>query len=105
MANPEAKVKTRVKKLLKEYGTYQHWPVQTGYGAACLDCHACYKGLYFAVETKAPGKHPTPRQEITIEDIQEADGKVFVIGEILHKDGTYSGMVQLQAWLEDEREG
>jgi hypothetical protein len=118
---PEGKVKNKVKALLKKYDAYQHWPVQTGYGAACLDCHGCYKGLYYAVETKAPGKRPTPRQVISIEDIENAGGKVFVIGErVVHRKGDvifdrftdrrwttlsdiYSGEQELKYWLEDER--
>ena len=100
MAGPEAKVKARVKRVLKKYSAYQHWPVQTGYGAACLDCHGCVNGHYFAIETKAPGKHPTPRQELTIAEIDEAGGTVFVIGESYseeHKE--YSGMSALRQWL------
>lgn len=118
MPTPEGKVKDQVKKLLKAHGVYQHWPVQTGYGAACLDCHACHLGRYFAVETKAPGKKLTPRQEATKADVEEAGGEVFIIGEkIVHRrgdtirctnaDGTYvtrsdiySGMEELEAWLE-----
>lgn len=96
---PEGKVKAKVKALLKEFGAYQHWPVQAGYGKPCLDCHGCYKGWYFAVETKAPGKRPTPRQEITIEEIAETGGAVFVVGSKQNADGTYSGMKELKAWL------
>ncbi len=102
MTGPEAKVKARVKKTLKAYGAYQHWPVQMGYGAACLDCHGSYKGLYYAIETKAPGKHPTPRQLITIEDIENAGGKVFVIGEAEDhgpEKFKYSGERELEIWL------
>lgn len=98
MATPEGKVKDRVKKRLKRAGAYQHWPVQTGYGAACLDCHGCYFGIYFAIETKAPGKHPTPRQELTMEAVREAGGFVLVIGESF--DGEYySGEAELDEWL------
>ncbi len=118
MAGPEAKVKGRVKVILKEKGAYQHWPVQTGYGAACLDCHGVFMGYYFAIETKAPGKHPTPRQKLTIGDIEKSGGKVFVIGEsIVHRKGDtirvhhgpfktyvtwvdiYSGEEALKQWL------
>lgn len=116
-ATPEGKVKAVVKKRLDEAGAYNHWPVQTGYGAACLDCHGCHNGIYYAVETKAPGKHPTARQLITIEDIENAGGKVFVIGEsIEHRKGDtiydrvagrqwntrrdiYSGEQALDHWL------
>lgn len=102
MAGPEAKVKAQVKKLLKAHNAYQHWPVQTGYGAACLDCHGCHNGYYFAIETKAPGKKPTARQEITMCDVNEAGGAVFVIGEKL-TDAGYSGMMELDSWLRSIR--
>lgn len=75
----ERTVKAYVKKYLNELGAYHHWPVQSGYGAACLDCHGCFKGLYFAVETKRPGKRPTPLQEATISQIIAAGGVVVVI--------------------------
>ena len=103
-STPEGKVKDQVKRLLKKYGAYQHWPVQTGYGAPCLDCHGCYNGLYFAVETKAPGKRLTPRQELTVQDIESTGGAVFVVGEVATKlpggtRVTYSGMKELETWL------
>ncbi len=106
MPTPEGRVKDRVKKVMEPFkqaeDLYAHWPVQTGYGAACLDCHGCYNGLYFAIETKAPGKKPTKRQEITMEEIVNAGGKVFVIGELQLPDGSYSGMAALVEWLEAE---
>lgn len=116
MATPEGKVKGKVKRLLQQYGCYQFWPVQTGYGAPTLDCLGCYNGWFFGIETKAPGKHPTPRQWLTIEDMEEAHGKVFVIGEYKRGDlikapsrfhakkdllceEEYSGLGELEAWL------
>ena len=121
MANtPEGKVKDRVKRLLKKYNCYQFWPVQTGYGAPTLDCIGCHAGFFFSIETKAPGKHLTPRQSLTKEDMEEADARVFVIGEKrLYKKGEpkvgtgklpegkeppapkdiYSGMDELESWL------
>ena len=102
MPTPEGKVKAKVKHLLKQYSVYQHWPVQTGYGSACLDCHACHLGRYFAIETKAPGKKLTPRQELTKEAIEAGGGVVFVVGEKLLPEGIYSGMEELKAWLEDK---
>lgn len=102
---PEGKVKAHVKRLLKKYGTYQHWPVQTGYGAPCLDCHGCYEGRYFAIETKAPGNHPTERQLLTIEEIEAARGKIFVIGEYWTIEKGYSGMEELEIWLQAIQDG
>ena len=75
----EATVKLEVKKRLNKMGAYHHWPVQMGMGDACLDCHGCYRGVYFSIETKKPGGALTPRQRITIGKIRAAGGLVFVI--------------------------
>ena len=98
MSTPEAKVKKMVKDVLAEFseaikrpagGTsvssytvetlYQFWPVPSGFGASSLDCLVCYYGVAIYIETKAPGKGPTPRQEFTIAQIKSAGGLVFVI--------------------------
>jgi hypothetical protein len=78
----ESVIKVAVKRRLKEIGAHQHWPVQLGMGEPTLDCIGCYQGSYFAIETKAPGKQPTPRQRLTIEKIRQAGGTVFVIDSI-----------------------
>jgi len=117
MSTPEGKVKAKVKRILKKYDCYQFWPVQTGYGAPTLDCIACANGHFIGIETKAPGKHPTPRQQLTIDDMKSAAATVMVIGEYkrgdtvrvatqtppYHKDivveEEYSGLGELEAWL------
>jgi len=90
---PEGIVKDKVKKLLDVYreptmnsagqvfrnGLYAHWPVQNGMGMPTLDCIVCYYGHYIAIETKAPGKHPTPRQQTTIKQMEDAGAIIFVI--------------------------
>lgn len=88
MANtPEGKVKDKVKELLKEHGAYWHMPVQNGMGAPTLDIIGCHHGFFFAVETKAPGKKPTPRQNLTIKKMRDAGATVFVIdGDNTHLD-------------------
>ncbi len=84
MANtPEGKVKLQVKRALKMlqdrgYPVYYHMPVQNGMGKPTLDFIGCIKGQFFAIETKAPGKKPTERQEGTIEDMRKAGAHVFV---------------------------
>ena len=110
-STPEGKVKAKVKRLLKKYDCYQFWPVQTGYGAPTLDCIACCQGHFIGIETKAPGKRPTPRQLLTIDDMKEAGAAVIVIGEWkkgqeIGGKGTgivcneeYSGLGELEAWL------
>lgn len=97
---PEAKVKLRVKKLLKKHNAFQFWPVQTGYGSPALDCYGSYCGLFFAVETKAPGKHPTARQVLIMKSIEAAGGAVFVVGGAYSSlADEYLGMVALEGWL------
>lgn len=98
---PEGRVKKKVKALLGKYPLlWQHWPVQTGFGAPTLDCTGCYCGMFFAIETKAPGEKLTPRQELTKRDMVRAGGEVFVIGEHELENGDYSGMAELERWLD-----
>jgi hypothetical protein len=81
MATPESRVKEMVKRLLRrEFPVvYWHMPVQNGMGAPALDFHCSVDGLYVAIETKAPGKHMTPRQVQTGEQITNSGGLVFTI--------------------------
>lgn len=96
---PEGAVKRAVKKVLEEYATdfevldildkatrggylYSFWPVQNGMGAPSLDCLVCYYGVFLAIETKAPGKKPTPRQTTTINQMESAGGVVLVIDSV-----------------------
>lgn len=88
---PEGKVKKMVNAVLGEFVKtvmidgfvvevmYVWWPVPSGFGASSLDCIICYYGHFIAIETKAPGKKPTPRQQLCAAQIRAAGGKVFVI--------------------------
>lgn len=79
---PEGRVKRRVKQLLKQYGVWYFMPVPCGYGTAGIpDFVCCYRGLFFGIETKAPGRKSavTPRQKQCHEAIRKAGGHVFVI--------------------------
>ena len=96
----EKTVKDRVKKVLKRHNCYFFMPVQTGYGAPTLDFLGCHRSRFFSVETKAPGKKPTPRQELIMALINASGGAVFVIGESYNQTAkTFSGMEELEAWL------
>lgn len=91
---PEGKIKAKVKKLLAAHDDlWAHWPVQTGYGAPTLDCTGSSRGRAFAIETKAPGKKLTPRQELTVENMHLGGVKVFVID-------SEESMVPLFLWLQ-----
>jgi hypothetical protein len=78
---PEGRIKHKVKIMLATLGegVYAHWPVQNGMGSPTLDCIGCAWGFYFAIETKAPFKKPTARQDLTIGRIKEAGGVTFVV--------------------------
>lgn len=90
---PESKVKALVKALLKKHGAYQFWPVQTGFGSPTLDCLGWHKGRGYGIETKRPRGKPTVRQGVTREDMERADGTVFII------DGVNGELERLEAWL------
>lgn len=90
---PEGRVKEAVKKLLKRYGAYYHMPVLSGMGKPTLDFVGCHNGYFLAIETKAEGGKPTPRQEITIAEMRAAGAQVFVIS------GT-NGLDSLERWLQ-----
>lgn len=93
---PEGKVKDRVKKLLKSYGAYYHMVVTNGMGEPTLDFIGCYRGRFFAIETKAFNKQMTDRQELTAEDMCAAGGTVFLIND-------ETGVEPLKQWLEENK--
>lgn len=90
---PEGKIKRKVSALLGATPELHYYmPVPGGFGAPTLDYIGCHRGEYFAIETKAPGKKPTDRQQQTIEAMQRAGGKTFVI------DGDAT-LLDLETWL------
>lgn len=76
---PEGRVKDKVKRLLKRFKVYYHMAVLNGMGSPSLDFICCAWGFYFAIETKAPKEWPTERQKLTMKEISEAGGFVFVV--------------------------
>jgi len=96
MATPEARVKAKVRSILNKYdGMYAYWPVPSGYGATTLDVLGCYRGRFFAVETKAAGKKPTLRQTGDLQKIGAAMGRTFVI---IGEDSIE--LMNLKMWLD-----
>ncbi len=90
---PEAKVKEKVKQLLKRNGAWFYMPVQNGMGKVGIpDFIGTYKGLFFAVETKAPNKTPTTEdqrwnkatanQQMRIEEIRDAGGIAIIADDV-----------------------
>lgn len=81
-STPEGKVKDACKKFLKERGAWFFMPVSNGMGQVGIpDIICCYRGLFIAIETKAPGKRnqTTANQDRVIEAIQKADGFAWVV--------------------------
>jgi len=92
---PEGKIKAHVKRALTYYfgaKCYSFMPVQQGLGASTLDYLLCVKGLFVSIETKAPGKHLTPRQEIVKAAIEAAGGVVFVVDSDATLDAAIEGI-------------
>ena len=76
---PEGKVKAQIRQYLDAIGAYHFWPVQSGYGAATVDCLACVNGRWVAIEVKRPGVvEATPRQRRVLAKVHEAGGFGFV---------------------------
>jgi Holliday junction resolvase len=92
---PEAKVKARVKEILKEHKAYYFNPVTGGYGASGVpDIVACYKGVFIGIEVKAGKNQPTALQEKNLFDIVDSGGiAVLVNGE---------GIKYLKAMFEED---
>lgn len=105
---PEGKIKDIVAECLewhkiypaKKAGAFPEgatgWyfmPTTAGLGVKGIpDFVGTYKTLFFAIETKAPGKKPTGFQSLQIAAIRQASGAVFVV------DGEES-LKEFEAWL------
>ena len=77
---PEGRIKAKLKRELDKLpNVYRFMPVQNGMGAPALDFYLCVHGHFVAIETKAPGKKMTARQEVTSDQILKAWGRVFVV--------------------------
>lgn len=77
---PEGKIKRKLRlKLNALPARYIFMPVQTGLGATTLDYLCCINGHFVGIETKAPGKLPTPRQMIVWQEITDAGGMVYLV--------------------------
>ena len=82
---PEGKVKKKVKEYLQSIGAWYYMPVSNGMGrVGCPDILVCYKGLFMAFETKAPGKiaHVTANQQREIDAIQRVNGLAHVVDDV-----------------------
>lgn len=110
---PEAKVKARIKALLKHHGAWFYMPQQFGMGATHLDFICSKKRVIqhretqvfwetFFIEAKAPGESPTPRQWAIIERERVAGFRVFIIDDsgVVGVKPKHDSLTELQKYLQ-----
>lgn len=79
---PEAKVKAKIKAILKEHNVYYAMPIGTGYGNSGVpDFLCCVNGKFVAIEAKAGRGEPTALQWKNLGLINKAGGYTLVIRE------------------------
>jgi Holliday junction resolvase len=79
---PEAKVKAKIKAILKAHGAYYAMPIGTGYGSSGVpDFLVCLNGEFLAIEAKAGKGTTTALQEKNLRQIEEAGGRTLVVNE------------------------
>jgi pantoate kinase len=79
---PEAKVKAKIKAILKAHNVYYAMPIGTGYGNSGVpDFLCCIKGKFLAIEAKAGKGTTTALQEKNLKSIRESGGLTAVIYE------------------------
>ena len=79
-STPEGKVKTAVKKYLTSIDAWYCMPATGGFGQSGVpDFLVCWKGLFYGIETKAPGGRPTPYQVHQLRAIRLTGGYEAII--------------------------
>ncbi len=78
---PEAKVKKRLVKYLKELGVYYFFPATHGFGrSGVADVIVCFNGHFIAIECKATAdKELTALQKLEATKVEAAGGLSFVV--------------------------
>ena len=79
---PEAKVKAKIKAILKANDVYYAMPIGSGYGNSGVpDFLCCVNGHFLAIEAKAGKGTTTALQEKNLQSIKAAGGTATVINE------------------------
>jgi BMFP domain-containing protein YqiC len=85
---PEGKVKGAIKAYLRTLvHCFFFMPAAHGYGVNGIpDIIGCYKGIFFAIEVKAPGKlrNVTALQRMQINQINQAQGWAIAADSVQH---------------------
>ena len=81
-STPEAKVKAKIKAILKKHDVYYAMPIGTGYGNSGVpDFLCCVNGKFVAIEAKAGKGTTTALQEKNLREIRAGNGIAFVTNE------------------------
>ena len=81
-ATPEAKVKAKIRAILKEHGVYYAMPIGTGLGNSGVpDFLCCVNGFFVGIEAKAGKNQPTALQWKNLKEINAAGGYTLLINE------------------------
>jgi pantoate kinase len=79
---PEAKVKAKIRAILKEHNVYYAMPIGTGYGNSGVpDFLCCVNGKFLAIEAKAGKGKTTALQDKHLREIEKAGGDAWVVNE------------------------
>ena len=79
---PEAKVKAKIKEILKAHNIYYAMPIGTGYGNSGVpDFLCCVNGYFMAIEAKAGKGTTTALQEKNLTNVRHSGGIALVINE------------------------
>jgi len=79
---PEAKVKAKIRAILKAHNVYYAMPIGSGYGNSGVpDFLCCLNGEFLAIEAKAGKGKTTALQDKHLREIDLAGGRVLVINE------------------------
>jgi len=91
---PEAKVKAKIKAILKAHNIYYAMPIGTGYGNSGVpDFLCCVNGKFLAIEAKAGKGTTTALQEKNLKAIRESGGETAVIYE--------TNVAYLEKWVKE----
>ena len=79
---PEAKVKAKIKAILKAHNVYYAMPIGTGYSSSGVpDFLCCVNGKFVAIEAKAGKGQATALQLKNLQTINACGGYTLIIRE------------------------
>lgn len=81
-STPEAKVKAKIKAILKRHGCYYTMPVMTGMATnGTPDFCCCVNGRFLAIEAKAGKGKMTELQKVRFAEVRAAGGMAVMVNE------------------------